>query len=131
MERTPAKRTWFRLFVWYWLPVLLYLTVIFTLSAQPNLKPPLQYPNSDKSYHLLEYFGLGLLGVRALRATLRLSLPMTASFLALAFGILVAGSDEYFQSFTPGRDSSVFDAMADTAGVILAQLAWLTFSKDQ
>jgi VanZ family protein len=42
----------------------------------------------------------------------------------------VGAGDEYFQSFIPGRDSSVYDFMADAAGIVLAQLATLLFLRD-
>ena len=129
MER-PAERRFFALFMLYWLPVLLYLTVIVTLSAQPYLTPPLEFPNSDKVMHVLEYFGLGVLVVRALRATMRIQVPLVAALLALAFGIVVGTGDEYFQSFVPGRTSSAFDLLADTAGTLLAQLVYLAFARD-
>jgi hypothetical protein len=38
---------------------------------------------------------------------------------------LFGAGDEYFQSFVPGRDSSVYDWMADTSGVVLAQLVYV------
>ena len=34
----PGERGFFHRFMRYWLPVIVYLTVIFSLSAQPNLK---------------------------------------------------------------------------------------------
>jgi VanZ family protein len=126
----PKELRFFRLFLLYWLPVLAYLTVIVTLSAQPYLTPPLDFPNSDKLMHILEYFGLGVLVVRALRATMRIELPLVAALLALAFGIVVGTGDEYLQSFIPGRTSSAFDLLADTCGTLLAQLVYLAFTRD-
>ena len=129
MER-PQERRIFSLFLLYWLPVLLYLTVILVLSAQPYLSPPFEFPNSDKVMHVLEYFGLGVLVVRALRATMRITLPLVAALLALSFGILVGTGDEYFQSFVPGRQSSPFDLLADTVGLIVAQLVYLAITRE-
>jgi VanZ family protein len=124
------ERRFFRLFLLYWLPVLVYLTVIIVVSAQPYLTPPLEFANADKLMHALEYFGLGILVVRALRATMRISLPLVAALLALAFGIAVGTGDEYFQSFIPGRTSSPFDLLADTVGSALAQLVYLAFARE-
>jgi len=106
-----------------WLPVLLYLGVIFTLSAQPHLRAPIEFQNSDKLYHLMEYGGLGLLMARALRSTLPGSSPVALGLVALGLGIVIAASDERFQSTVPGRESSAYDALADTLGVAAAQ--WL------
>ena len=129
MER-PDVRRFFALFMFYWLPVLLYLTVMIVLSAQPYLTPPFEFPQSDKLLHTLEYFGLGVLVVRALRATMRIGLPLVAALLALSFGIVVGTGEEYFQSFVPGRVSSPFDLLADTFGLTLAQLVYLAFTRE-
>src|SRR5437667_8950468 len=80
-----------------WLPVLLYLVVIFTLSAQPHLRAPIEFQNSDKLYHLMEYGGLGLLMARALRSTLPGSSPVALGLAAIGLGIVIAPRDERFQ----------------------------------
>jgi VanZ family protein len=130
VARPAPEKSLFQKFLLYWLPVLLYLTVIFVLSAQPNLKPPIQWQQSDKIYHLAEYIGLGVLLSRAMRGTFPARRLMMATVLAVVLGWCVAAGDEYFQSFIPGRDSSVFDFMADAAGIIIAQLATLLLSRD-
>jgi VanZ family protein len=114
----------------YWLPVLVYLTVIFSLSAQPNLTPPVRFRNSDKFYHLLEYGGLGFLITRALRASVATGPAFAVAGAALALGSLVGAVDEAFQRSIPGRASSASDWAADTAGVALAQglILWLARS---
>ena len=129
MERPPERR-FFVLFTLYWLPVLLYVTVMLVLSARPYLKPPVEFPNSDKLMHVLEYFGLGVVFARALRATMRIHLPLVAALGALAFGIVVGTAEEYMQSFVPGRVSSPFDLLADTVGLALAQIVYLAFTRE-
>ena len=117
-------------FVRYWLPVLAYVSTIFILSAQPRLQPPLHFQNSDKLMHLLEYGGLGWLFVRALRASQPARPWVWVSLLALGVGLGIGAGDEYFQSFIPGRESSVFDWLADGTGLTFAQLAFLAFARD-
>ena len=129
MERPQVPR-FFALFMLYWLPVLLYLTVIVVASAQPYLTPPFEFPESDKLMHMIEYFGLGFLVVRALRSTMRIGLPLVAALLALSFGIVVGTGDEYLQSFVPGRVASPFDLLADTVGLTLAQLVYLALTRE-
>lgn len=119
------------LFTRYWLPVAAYVSVIFVLSAQPNLRPPFQFQNSDKVSHLLEYGGLGLLLARALRATLRPRSWLFTTMLALGLGLGIGAGDEYFQSFVPGRDSTVFDWLADGTGLTFAQLVYLAAARDR
>src|SRR5205814_3774898 len=86
-----------------WLPVVLYVGVIFTLSSQPHLQPPLHFANADKLLHLLEYGGLGLFLARALRGSMTVSRPARAATLAIVIGASLAATDEWYQSFVPGR----------------------------
>lgn len=127
MGRQPPERGFFSRFVRYWLPVLVYLTVIFSLSAQPNLQTPMPFHNADKMWHLLEYGGFGLLLGRALRAGLRGRVALAVVGATLAIGSLTAAADETFQRSIPGRESSALDWAADTIGVALAQglILWL------
>ena len=120
----------FHEFVFYWLPVLLYLTIILVLSSQPNLQPPLHFRNSDKYWHALEYMGLGLLLARALRSSLRVRESLLAAGIALALCVVVATGDEFYQRLIPGRDSSVYDLLADTAGAAIAQFLFIWFARD-
>ena len=117
-------------FVRYWLPVLAYLAMIFVLSAQPGLKPPLKFEFSDKVAHILEYGGLGLLIVRALRSTARFQGPLRGGMLALTLGLVVSICDELFQSTVPNRESSALDVVADVIGLALAQLSYLFIRRD-
>ena len=98
--------------------------MILSLSAQPHLQPPLHFPNADKLFHLLEYGGLGLLLARALRGSLPDRPALVITLLAIGLGSLMGAGDEYFQSFVPGRDSSVFDWMADTLGAVIGQFVY-------
>jgi YD repeat-containing protein len=112
-------------FARYWLPVFAYVTVIFVLSAQPHLRPPVKVHNADKIAHALEYFGLGFLLVRALHGGRSAAPPLALGTAALLCGMVVGASDELFQRLIPGRESSVFDFLADSAGLVLAQLVFV------
>ena len=114
-----------------WLPVIVYVAIIFTLSAQPNLSPPFRYQNSDKLMHLLEYGGLGLLLARALWSARPHQTALIVTLVTLVIGMTVAGVDEKFQSYITGRDSSVFDWIADSCGLCLSQLLHLILVKDE
>ena len=105
-----------------WLPVVAYLGLIFALSAQPHLEPPLHFEQSDKLMHLGEYTVLGLLLGRALGGTWPRRGAVMLATIAVVAGAAWAASDEYHQSFVPGRDCSPWDWCADTMGLTLAQL---------
>jgi VanZ family protein len=117
-EGTPHR------FVRYWLPVLVYMILIFTLSSIPRLGPPFHFPNSDKMVHVMEYSILGFLLTRALRTLSPLHAAMAAGLVALICGSTIGALDEIYQKGTPGRESSAFDWMADTLGLILAFLLY-------
>jgi VanZ family protein len=127
MVTRPPERRFFVLFTGFWLPVLAYVTTIFALSSQPHLAPPLRFLNADKVLHAGEYLLLGLLLVRALRATLRVSRPLFAAVIAIGLAVLVGTADEFLQSFIPGRESDVLDLLADTLGGAIAQLIYVMF----
>jgi len=100
--------------------MVLFLTVY--LSHQPSLKPPLElFPHQDKLFHMIEFGGLGLALVLN-RDIFRGKRPRTLMILS---GIVWAVLDEFHQSFVPGRDSSVQDMAADTAGLVIA--VWIFF----
>ncbi len=102
--------------------LLLVLFLTAYLSHQPSLKPPLElFPHQDKLFHMIEFGGLGLALVLN-RDIFGRKRPRT---LMIVSGILWAVLDEIHQSFVPGRDSSVQDMAADTAGLVAA--VWIFF----
>jgi VanZ family protein len=116
-----------RLLFRYWLPLVAYVAVIFSLSAQPYLRPPLHFQNSDKVMHLFEYGVLGALLFRVVRAQGWGRRRDVAAFIVLLGGMAIGAADERFQAFIPGRSSDVMDWLVDSLGVGLAQalsMAW-------
>lgn len=102
-----------------WLPVALYVALIFTLSSIPNLAPPGHVQNMDKLCHFLEYGTFGWLLSRAWRRTWG---RRTA---AIVVGVLLAGgvtaaADEMYQGTVAGRQKSIHDWMADVSGLTVA-----------
>ncbi len=112
-----------------WLPVAVYVALIFVLSAQPGLSVPGTFEYRDKVAHTLEYGGLGWLVYRAARDSWPAT-PALRRVLLTALALSALGAlDEKFQSFIPGRDSTPYDWMADTFGGALAQIAGVGFDK--
>jgi hypothetical protein len=69
-----------------------------------------------KGYHAAEFAVLLLL----VRSVLRERLPRRAIAVGIAVSILFAASDEWHQTFVPGRGGTVSDVAIDTVGVLLA-----------
>jgi len=74
---------------------------------------------------MTEYGILGFLLVRATRSGSSTQSPLRDGLIALAIGLAVGAGDEFFQSFVPGRESSVRDFLADASGLVLSQITWL------
>ena len=112
-----------------WLPVGLYLVLIFVVSSIPALSLPGMFIFKDKLVHAVEYAGLGWLVHRAVQPTW----PAAGAFRRLLLGIVGVAmfgvADEVYQAGTPGRDSSIFDWGADVVGASLGQLWGLAREK--
>jgi VanZ family protein len=106
---------------------LAWMAYIFYLSNQPSLNLPQLFPNQDKVMHFGAYAVLGtfILGALPMALTGFSSAQLAlATLLASLYGI----SDEFHQSFVPGRSPDVLDWLADTSGALTATLllAWLS-----
>lgn len=109
----------------WWLIVAVWMAAIFILSAQPDLRSGLQ-PLWDlilrKIAHALEYAGLSVLVTIALRTSGIRKKP------ALIFGLVVAAlyaaSDEFHQTFVPGRHGTPVDWLIDLGGAFIGAWFW-------
>src|SRR5260221_4456106 len=102
---TGGRRSAFRQFLFYWLPVVLYLGAIFYASSLTNPPSPFKFENADKLEHLCEYGLFSLLLGRALRQAVSPYSRLGAVGMTVSLVMLVGAFDEYYQSFVPGRDS--------------------------
>ncbi len=95
------------------------MAVIFILSAQQTLPSPSSPAATflmEQGGHLLEYAILAALCFRAVTQTFPNRQP---ALWALAITALYALSDEWHQSFVPGRDAEVMDLVIDFLGALL------------
>jgi len=113
-------------FLSLWLAPVVYLAAIFVLSSDSNpaLAPPPWY-GADKVAHFAAYAGLGAL---LCRAYLGSGLPGSAAFwLAVLTASLYGASDEWHQSFVPGRSADASDWLADSLGAMFGAVLFLLF----
>ncbi len=109
----------------YWAPIPVYLGLIFLASSISRLPFKLPVVWMDKVIHFAEYAVLAVLVARAIRS---LAWPKKwwATWLVTIAAVVIIGSlDELYQGTVAGRDSSVFDLLADVAGGALGSLAYL------
>jgi VanZ family protein len=107
-----------------WGPVAVYMLVIFFLSSRPDA--PLPPGMTDKQGHSLGYLGLGLTMTRALTGGLGAPVSVPQGLAAIALTTAYGASDEWHQSFVPGRTADVNDLRADATGAVVATaVCWL------
>jgi VanZ family protein len=106
-----------------WLPSLAWAGLIFLLSAQPGDAFPKLI--LDKLISTASHFTVYAILMTLLVMALHRGSGMSATRARLSAFVLVAVyalSDEYHQSFVPGRTATLFDWLADVAG---ASLIWI------
>ena len=104
----------------YWLPVLLYITLIFGASSIGNLRPPQVVAGSDKLAHIAEYGILGFFLMRAFLGSGFVSTTGKAALLGIVVGLMIGLADELYQIGVPGRLSDPMDFAADALGLVLS-----------
>lgn len=114
-----------RTFAAYWLPLVVYVSLIFIMSSfsRPPDFASLGVP--DKLLHFGEYALLAMLAARAFG-----SMPRPEGFWALLGLTLLAAcllgvADELYQSTVPRRASDPLDWLADAAGGLTGGTVYL------
>jgi len=101
---------------WQWIWPVILAGLIVAASHQSTVTGP-QIPHLDKLIHFSVY---GLLATLICRLGHGWRAAAWALMLASAFG----ATDEWHQSFVPGRSSEVADWLADTLGAAVAVLLY-------
>ncbi|MBI4153552.1 VanZ family protein [Candidatus Woesebacteria bacterium] len=116
MKRIVKSKTVIQL----WGPPVVWAVIIFLLSARPVI-PASQIFWKDfllkKSAHIIEYAIFTVLIYRALKESG--VKKYNAGLVAILISVIYGATDEYHQSFTPGREPRVRDVFFDTIGAIL------------
>ena len=113
----------------FWFPVIVYSGIIFFTSSVPNVRTPLAAFDFDKVLHLIEYAPFGFLVARAMGGT-RVLISKRALWAGVVLiSFLYAASDEFHQSFVPGRNSGVFDLIADTVGGVMGGYLYMVLAQ--
>jgi VanZ family protein len=108
-----------------WLMVIVWAGVIFFLSSRPQDEFPdlgLLSELASMVAHFVVYAVLMLFLQRALRHDSAMS-PGRALAVGLALVAVYALSDEYHQSFVPGRQPDPLDWLTDMTGALATYLA--------
>lgn len=137
----------------FWLPVILWMLLIFYLSHQPGaasselssgvtdaiIKFASSFiPSADfnldflehfvrKNAHFFAYFILGVFVLNALSRGKRMTVFKAG--MALTICMLYAISDELHQYFIPGRSAEVRDVLIDSSGALTGILIFLLIKR--
>lgn len=146
--KKPARPPAFLLWLWYWGPLLLWMTLIFGFSTDAGstrrtsrfIGPLLRWLIPDisdeaiqgvqlvvrKTAHMVEYAILAFLAWRGKRRPVtgdQRPWNRTDAAFAVAIAVLFAVTDEWHQSFVPSRQGQVTDVLFDSAGAAFGMLA--------
>jgi len=114
------KRRWLA-----WIPAILWMAAIFYLSSLPNplpIRERLLNIVVKKTGHLVGYAILALF--YRLAMVRERGLPETEAFpWSWGLTLFYAATDEFHQSFVPGRHSSALDVIIDGIGALIG--LWL------
>lgn len=113
-----------RQFLFYWLPIIIYCLAIYFQSSRPAPAHMPDIPLLDKLLHFTAYAVLGMLFLRAFRASrirnnIKLAMALSV-FLSTLYGL----SDELHQHFVPYRNADLMDALADMFGSFCGVVAY-------
>jgi VanZ family protein len=100
------------------------MAAIFAVSGVPDLTV-LPVDVSDKTAHAGAYALLGALALRGFAGAAWAGCTATAAWKAWTLATAYGLSDEWHQSFVPGRTASFGDIAADAAGAAMGALAVL------
>lgn len=104
-------------FLIFWLPPVIWASIIFLFSSIPTVTTSTFYLWDfiiKKSAHFIEY---GVLVTLLYRAFINSNMAKNkAQLYSLIISIIYAMTDEFHQSFTPGRGPSIRDVLIDSLG---------------
>ena len=104
-----------------WVPAILWFAFIFFLSSQSTLPSTGQV--SDKQAHAAAYGVMAVLCLMGLTGWRSRRVAGATLLGAFIITVLYGLSDEFHQSFVPGRSPDLVDVMADAVGAALALTA--------
>lgn len=140
--------------IFYWILVILWMMIIFYLSAQeanvsnnlstgitkkivttinkvsPNKQIDIRAFNNivRKNAHFIAYMILGFLSIMAIRCQNKLQ-SYRCIIYSFLLCIIYAISDEFHQSFVPGRGPSLKDVLIDSSGAIVGICIYIILAK--
>ncbi|MFZ1082219.1 MAG: VanZ family protein [Candidatus Kryptoniota bacterium] len=120
-------------FVRFHLPAFIWMAFIFTLSSIPGSSlAPIEFPYAHPIAHTLLYAMLYYLFFRALgHQRFSTFLYEYRTWIAFLFAAAYGASDEFHQSFTPGRTEEFKDFLIDVMAALVVLIAIVLINKSR
>jgi len=109
-------------FLFYWLPPIVWMGIIFFLSSRQRIGISEIYIYNFvffKTLHMIEYAMLFFMLFRAIHKTFNKLSQTHALILAMILALLYGITDEFHQTFVPTREGSIRDVGIDSIGILL------------
>jgi VanZ family protein len=111
------------------LPVFFIIILIWILSSQSTLPITQGFIGMDKLLHFTAYAAVAAAGGLWFSIESWIKHPLRNFLICVAIACIYGAVDEYHQSFVPGRDSDIWDWVADTLGGMTGAAAIMLFMR--
>ncbi len=109
-----------------WVPVVLWMAIIFGCSSVPKLPIADRFDVNDKALHAI---GFGVLAALLWRALPGRRPGWIRAVTVVAWAVLYGYTDEFHQRFVPGRTFDMKDIAADGVGSALAGISAIVWER--
>ena len=106
------------------------MIVLFMLSTLPGNDPFLNSVHlSDKAEHFIAYFVLGITFCIWIPSKTWFKRTLICGIFVVLLCTIFGASDEYHQTFVPGRSGDLYDLAVDSTGGVVAAFTYFLFLK--
>ena len=109
--------------IYYWLPAIALMAIIFYLSAQPSVQVSNEQTVdflAHKLVHVIMYAALYFLLFRGFYSLeFKQNPPLKTFIIPMMIAIAYGASDELHQTFVPTRTGTLRDVFIDSLGIVL------------
>jgi len=112
------------------IPAILVMAALFKLSTLPGNDPLLNSIHfSDKIEHFIAYFVLGITFCIWIPSKKWFAKPVVYGIIVIVLCTLFGISDEFHQTFVPGRSGDLYDLAVDSAASVISVFVYFLFIK--
>ncbi len=116
---------------YYTIAVILWISALFSATFLPGTDlPEISFKLNDKLIHVIMYLVLSILFLNASWKEKFLKIPKKRIVMTVLMSVgFIAVITEIIQGFIPGRNTSLYDTIANLIGVVIGFLVFLIMRK--